>query len=212
MANNILSKSIVKTLINYLGLSLKNVKSLEEISDNTIINTLLIKNNLILAYLSEDNLQSILSQLSNDRLKFKLLAKSDSNTFIQLKLKPMEDNPRNNNNIWGLINEIYTDNAYVEITYKRIVNMLDMNSGIFSELAQYYMASNLLITIFHPNDNNLYVVLDINKNSENDLDYYIHNYETYSISTAYYETYNARFLCNPILLKQHPAIENLLAY
>lgn len=212
MANNILSKSIVKTLVNYFGLSLKNVKSLEEISDNTIINTLLIKNNLILAYLSEANIQNILYQLSNDRLKFKLLAKSDSNTFIQLKLKPMEDNPRNNNNIWGLINEIYTDNAYVEITYKRIVNMLDMNSGVFSELAQYYMASDILITIFHPNDHNLYVVLDINKNSENDLDYYIHNYETYSISTAYYETHNARFLCNPLLLKQYPNIENLLAY
>lgn len=209
MINNILTRSIVKTLVNYFGLSLKNVKSVEEVSDNTVVNTLLIKNNLILTYLSEDNLQRILSVLSNNMLKLKLLAKSNSNTFIQLKLSSIENDPLNN--IWGLINDIHTDNAYVEVTYNKIVNMLDKNSKIFSELAQYYMISNLIITIYHPNKNNLYVVLDNKENSENDLDYYIHNYETYYIST-FSENYKARLLCNPIILKEYPDIENLLAY
>lgn len=211
MINNILTRSLVKTLVNYFGLSLKNVKSVEEVYLNSIANTLLIKNNLILTYLSEDNLQSILSQLSNDFLKLRLLAKSDSNTFIRLKLRPLENNHLNNN-IWGLINDIHTDNAYVEVTYNRIIDMLGKNSRIFSELAQYYMASNLIITIFHPNENNLYVVLDNKENSENDLDYYIHNYETYYISTNN-ENCNNRFLCSPIILKEHPTIESiLLAY
>lgn len=211
MVNNILTRSIVKTLINYFGLSLKNVKSVEEVSDNTIVNTLLIKNNLILTYLSEDNLQRILSILSNGILKLKLLAKSNSNTFIQLKLRPLE-NTHLSNNIWGLINDIHTDNAYMEITYNRIINTLSMNSKIFSELAQYYMASNIIITIFHPNESNLYIVLDNKESSEDDLDTYIHNYETFYISTAHPESYKARFLCNPTILEQHPAIENLLAY
>lgn len=194
------AKALIKTLLDYLAISKSQIKVIEEYDTAGFgIYELFIQNSPILSHIDSESLGNILKNLSNSRITFSLLAKSPGYTFIRLKIRSTEV-------IMDLINEIHTDNAYLGGTYNEI--LMELIHEYFYSLVLGYQ-DNLVLKIFHKDEDTFYWVLDLPGDSDNTpLDYYLRNYGTHECPQYY--TRNVYFLINPHILREFPDIENRL--